>query len=129
MEKHPFTPAGVLALREWLYQLPATQFDVEILAMNNNFEAWSLAHLELTVNQLKFYNQLSGIAKNNLAYTITLGATFKKPISLVQLLLKESNDDPVDKLFKPKSTLAITSHSNGTQEVEGEVVIEVTYIS
>ncbi len=129
MEKQPFTPSGVLALKEWLYQLPTALFDAELLAMNNNFEAWSLAHLELTAKQLEFYNQLSGIAKNNLAYNVTLAATFKKPISLEQLLLKDSNDDPVDKLFKPGSTISITSHNDGTQNVDGEVVIEVTYIT
>jgi len=129
MEKQPFTPSGVLALKDWLYQLPTVQFDAELLAMNNNFEAWSLAHLELNTQQIEFYNQLSGIAKNNIAYNVTLAATFKKPISLVQSLLRDSGDDPVDKLFKINSSLAITSDNEGSEEVEGEAVIEVTYIN
>lgn len=129
MEKKPFTPSGVLALKEWLYQLPTPAFEAEVIAMHRDFEAWSLTHLELTAKQLEFYDQLSEIAKNNLAYGVTLAATFKKPISLVQLLANDSDDDPVDKLFKPSSSLAITSHSDGTEEVDGEMVIEVTYIS
>ncbi|MGF1924755.1 MAG: hypothetical protein ACQUHE_11295 [Bacteroidia bacterium] len=129
MDKQHFTPEGVLALQEWLYQLPNALFDEEILAMNDDFEAWSLAHLELTEKQLEFYDQLGSMAKNNLAYNVTLAATFKKPIKLEQLLLRDGNDDPVDKLFKPKSSLTITSQSNGNQEVDGEVIIEVTYLS
>ncbi len=133
MEKQPFTPAGVLALQQWLYQLPTPQFHMEINAMEADFEAWSLAYLELDANQLTFYNQLSSVAQNNLAHVIKLAARFKKPISLVQL---QSSGDPEpepepgeDKLFKPKSSLAITSDNHGNDVVEGEVEIEVTYIS
>nr|MBP8067592.1 hypothetical protein [Pedobacter sp.] len=103
MEREPFTPAGVLALQEWLYQLPQLEFDAQILAMESNFEAWSLVHLELDAQQLVFYNQLSTTAKNNLAYTVTLAAAYKKPISLIQLLQKSNDPEPEeDKLFKPK---------------------------
>ncbi len=130
MEREPFTPAGVLALQEWLYQLPQLEFDAQILAMESNFEAWSLVHLELDAQQLVFYNQLSTTAKNNLAYTVTLAAAYKKPISLIQLVQKSNDPEPEeDKLFKPKSTLSVTSDSNGNYEVEGELEIEVTYTS
>ena len=131
MEREPFTPDGVLALQEWLYQLPPLQFNAEILAMENDFEAWSLAHLELDPQQLIFYNQLSTVAKNNLAYNVTLAASYKKPVSLVQLLQKNNEPEPPedDKLFKPKSTLSVTSDSNGNHEVNGELEIEVVYIS
>ena len=131
MQKQPFTPAGVLALQQWLYELPPLEFDAEILAMETDFEAWSLAHLELDTNQITFYNQLSAIAQYNLAYTITLAAMFKKPVSLVQLVQKSNESEPPeeDKLFKPKSSLTITSDSEGNDVVEGDVEIEVTYIS
>ena len=130
MEKQPFTPSGVLALQQWLYQLPPLEFSEEVLAMENNFEAWSLAHLALDAQQLIFYNQLSRTAKNNLAYNVTLAAAYKKPIRLVQLLQKGDEPEPEeDKLFKPKSTLAVTSDSNGAYEVEGGLEIEVTYLS
>ena len=131
MEKQTFTPAGVLALQEWLYELPSVEFDVEILAMETDFEAWSLAHLELDSNQLTFYSQLSVVAKYNLAYTITLAAMFKKPISLVQIVQKSDDPEPTDegKLFKPKSSITITSDSEGKDVVEGDVEIEVTYVS
>ncbi len=130
MEKQPFTPSGVLALQEWLYQLPQTEFDAEILAMQTNFEAWSLAHLELDSQQLTFYKELNVTAKNNLAYNITLASAYKKPISLTQEVLRSSVPEPEsDKLFKPKSSLAITSDGEGNYEVDGEVVIEVNYIS
>lgn len=56
MEKQLFTPAEVLALQQWLYQLPTAAFNARILAMENNFEAWSLVHLELDANQYIFYN-------------------------------------------------------------------------
>ena len=82
MEKQPFTPSGVLALQQWLYQLPPLEFSEEIRAMENNFEAWSLAHLVLDAQQLIFYNQLSSTGKNNLAYNVTLAAAYKKPNSL-----------------------------------------------
>ena len=130
MEKQPFTPSGVLALQQWLYQLPQLEFDAEILAMETNFEIWSLAHLALDAQQLIFYNQLGSTAKNNLAYNVTLAAAYKKSIGLVQLLQKSDDaDSEEDKLFKPKSTLAVTSDSNGGYEVEGELEIEVTYLS
>ena len=130
MEKQPFTPSGVLALQQWLYQLPPLEFSEEILSMERNFEVWSLAHLALDEQQLIFYNQLSRTGKNNLAYNVTLAAAYKKPISLVQLLQKSDEPEPEeDKLFKPKSTLAVTSDGNGTYEVEGELEIEVTYLS
>lgn len=130
MEKQPFTPEGVLALNQWLYSLPPLEFNAQIKAMEINFEAWSLAHLELDEQQLAFYNRLSGTAKSNLAYNVTLGCSYKKPVSLVQLLQKI--DEPSvegDKLFEPKSTLTVTSHNDGSYDVDGEVVIEVTYIS
>ncbi|MEJ5994388.1 hypothetical protein WG904_08160 [Pedobacter sp. Du54] len=131
MEKQPFTPAGVLALQQWLYQLPPVEFDTEILAMETDFETWSLAHLALDNNQLTFYNQLSSVAQYNLAYTITLAAMFKKPVSLVQLVQNSNEPDSSesDKLFKPKSTITITSNSDGNDVVEGDVEIEVTYLS
>ena len=128
MEREPFTPAGVTALEQWLYQLPQLEFNAEIVAMETNFESWSLAHLELDTKQIAFYNQLSRTAKNNLAYTITLAATYKKPISLVQLLQgADESESEEDKLFKPTSSLVVTSHNDGTYEVDGEVEIEVTY--
>lgn len=130
METQPFTPAGVLALQEWLYELPQLEFDSEILAMQTDFEAWSLAHLELDTAQLAFYDQLSPTAKTNLAYTVTLAAAHKKAITLNQQVQKMVDPDPEsDKLFKPKSSLTVTSDGEGNYEVEGEVEIEVTYIS
>lgn len=130
MEKQLFTPSGVLALQQWLYQLPQLEFDAEILAMETNFEVWSLTHLTLDAQQIIFYNQLGGTAKNNLAYNVKLAAAYKKPIRLVQLLQKSDDaDSEEDKLFKPKSTLAVTSDSNGSYEVEGELEIEVTYLN
>ncbi len=130
MEKQPFTPSGVSALQQWLYQLPQLEFNAEIQAMETSFEAWSLAHLQLDAQQLAFYSQLSGTAKNNLAYNVTLAASYKKQISLVQLVQKSNEPEPEeDKLFKPKSTLAVTSHNDGTYEVDGEVEIEVIYTS
>lgn len=130
MEKQPFTPAGILALQEWLYQLPPLEFNAEILAMETNFEAWSLTHLELDAQQQLFYIKLSRTAKNNLAYNITLAAAYKKPISLIQQHQKSKDSGTEeDKLFKPKSTLDVTSDGDGTYEVDGEVIIEVTYLS
>ena len=76
------------------------------------------------------FRSLSRTAKNNLAYNVTLAAAYKKPISLVQLLQKSDEPEPEeDKLFKPKSTLAVTSDSNGMYGVEGELEIEVTYLN
>lgn len=127
MEKQPFTPEGVAALQAWLNQLPSLQFDAEIAAMHRNFELWALAHLELNPQQLQFYQQLSVVAKENLIYLVTLAAAYKQPISLTQ----EGGEEPPpeDKLFKPKSTLAITSHTGGDYDVDGELVIEVVYLS
>jgi len=130
MEKQPFTPAGVLALQQWLYQLPQLQFDEEILSMQTNFETWSLAHLELTVKQLAFFNKLSETAKNDLACKVQLGAAYKKSITLIQYQQKSSDPvPPDDKLFEPKSSITVTSHNDGTYNVNGEVEIEVTYIN
>ncbi|SFH19389.1 hypothetical protein [Pedobacter insulae] len=130
MEKQPFTPAGILALQQWLYKLPPLQFNEEILTMNTNFEAWSLAHLELTTAQLTFFNQLSETAKSDLACKIQLGAAYKKLITLIQHQQKSSAPIPEeDKLFEPKSSITVTSHSDGTYDVNGEVEIAVTYIS
>lgn len=129
MEKQPFTPEGVLALQTWLYQLPPLDFDAEIIAMTNDFEAWSLAHLELDEIQLDFYLQLSPTAKQNLAYLVTLAATYKNPVSLIQHQLKSGGEEPPeDKLFKPKSTLQVTSHIDGSYEVEGDLTIDVSYV-
>lgn len=130
MEKQPFTPAGILALQHWLYQLPPHQFSAEIAAMETDFEGWSLEHLELDAHQLIFYKQLSALARNNLAYVITLAAKFKKRISLVHVFQKNNDSEPVeDKLFKPKNTLAVTSDNQGNDVVEGEVEIEVSYLN
>lgn len=134
METQPFTPTGVLALQDWLYELPQLKFDEEILAMQTDFEAWSLAHLELETEQLAFYAQLSPTAKTNLAYNVTLAAAHKKVITLTQQVQKMDDPDPEpepesDKLFKPKSSLTVTSDGEGNYEVDGEVEIEVTYLS
>jgi len=131
MEKQSFTPAGVLALQQWLYELTPFEFDIEILAMESDFEAWALAHLDLDTNQISFYNQLSVVAQYHLAYTITLAARFKKAVSLVKIVQKSNETEPLqeDKLFKPKSSLTITSDSEGLDIVEGDVEIEVTYVS
>ncbi|RZK26468.1 MAG: hypothetical protein EOO43_02720 [Flavobacterium sp.] len=127
MPKQPFTPAGVTALKIWLYELPPLEFNNEITAMQTDFESWSLNHLDLTNEQLDFYSQLSSVAQTNLAYNVTLGAMFKRPISLVQLFDGKKDQKGEDKLFKPKSSLTITSDGNGDDLVEGEVVIEVEY--
>jgi|GEM_PF-1585245 len=127
MKKYPFTPEGITALQTWLNALPPAHFDAEIAAMQADFEQWSVNHLDLEPHQTQFYLSLSETAKKNLAYLVTLAASYKRTVSLVQE--GDTEEPPEDKLFKPKSTLAVTSHNGGDYEVDGELIIDVTYIS
>jgi len=126
MEKEPFTPEGLTALQSWLNGLASAQFDAEIAAMQQDFERWASRHLELSAEQSQFYEAMSATAKQNLAYLVTLAAAYKRNVSLVQ----EGPGEPSeDKLFRPKSSLSVTTHQGGGYDVDGELVIEVRYIA
>jgi hypothetical protein len=126
MERQPFTTAGILALQQWLYGLNDVELEAEALAIETNFNVWVLAHIELTQKQLASFNGMSKRVLNFLSSNSGLAVSNRLPINL----LKEGGEqEPIDdKLFKPKSSLMIIAHSNGTYEVSGSFDILVQYL-
>lgn len=132
MEKQPFTPAGVAAVQQWLSSLPDAELNAEVLKMETGFEQWVLAHFELNEAQHHFFDKMSHTAQKNLKYLVILAVQYRRSVTLTQQYVKsnvESDEPDADKLFKPKSSLAVTSNNDGDYEVGGSLEIEVTYLT
>ncbi|MES2418418.1 MAG: hypothetical protein V4541_09535 [Bacteroidota bacterium] len=129
MEKQPFTTEGVLALQNWLYNLSNAELEAEVLAMKANFTGWVLTYLLLDETQLAYFDNMSATPMEFLAFQTTFAVANRRPINLMKQAPKNNNALFDDKLFEPESKLAVTSHSNGSYEVSGELNIEVSYIN
>jgi len=126
MHKQPFTQAGFLALQAQLYQLNDTLLQLEADAIALNFEHWFFNHLDVSLNQLSFLNEISPKALSFIAKQTSFAVANRLPVSLLK---DEEEGDKTGKVIKPKSSFTVTAGSDGQMVVEGELLLQIYYVS
>ena len=126
MHKQPFTQAGFRALQAQLYQLNDTLLQLEADAIVLNFEHWFFNHLDVSLNQLSFLNEINPKALSFIAKQTSFAIANRLPVSLSK---DEEEDDKTGKVIKPKSSFTVTAGSDGQMVVEGELLLQIYYVS
>ena len=126
MHKQPFTQAGFLALQAQLYQLNDTLLQLEADAIALNFEHWFFNHLDVSLNQLSFLNEISPKALSFIAKQTSFAVANRLPVSLLK---DEEEGDKTGKVIKTKSSFTVTAGSDGQMVVEGELLLQIYYVS
>lgn len=126
MHKQPFTQAGFLALQAQLYQLNDTLLQLEADAIALNFEHWFFNHLDVSLNQLSFLNEISQKALSFIAKQTSFAVANRLPVSLLK---DEEEGDKTGKVIKTKSSFTVTAGSDGQMVVEGELLLQIYYLN
>lgn len=128
MQKQPFTQAGFLALQTELYLLNDTLLQLEADEIALNFKGWMNDHFELGASQTEFMNQLNPKAVSFLSSQTSFAVANRLPISLA----KEDegdDDDKSGKVIKPKSNFTVTAAASGNMVAEGDLLIQIYYLT
>lgn len=126
MQKKPFSQPGFELLQTELYALDDVLLQLEADAIAINFKAWMNQHFELSVKQLTFLNLIDQKAVYFLEMQTSFAVANRLPITLQKT---EDDDEKTGKVIKPKSKFTVTADSAGKLSVEGDLEIQIYYLS
>mgnify|MGYP006145825787 CR=1 FL=1 len=122
MEKFEFSPTGVAALCQQLYQLDDTALDVEASFIAVDFKAWAIAHVAFTESQIVYLDELPLATIQFLAFQTSFAVRHRLPITLIK---PEQAGARASKLFKPKAEMELTVLPDDSYTAEGELLLTV----
>lgn len=127
MQKQPFTQAGFVALQTELYLLNDTLLQLEADEIALNFKGWMNDHFELSSNQTEFMNQLNPKAVSFLSSQTSFAVANRLPITLAKE--EEEEEEKIGKVIKPKSNFTVTADASGNMVAEGDLLIQIYYLT
>lgn len=124
MEKFPFTPEGVEALCQQLYQLADTALALEAAALATDFNAWVKAHFLMTPEQVTYLESLHTEVNRFLAFQTSFAVGHRLPIVLNKPTLTGVR---ASKLFDPKASITLHILPDQSYTAVGQVTLDITY--
>jgi hypothetical protein len=126
MQKFPFTNEGFQELQNALYALPDAALEIEATAIQSDFNNWMNKHFELAPSQVNFLQHLDERAVSFLAFQTSFAVGNCLPIFLHKAD-PPADDDEIDKIVWPKSTLSAKAGTNFGFEASGVLEIHIDY--
>lgn len=126
MQKFPFTNEGFQQLQNALYALTDAALEIEATAIQSDFNNWMNHHFELASSQVDFLQHLDERAVSFIAFKTSFAVGNRLPISL-EKADPPADEEEVDKIVWPKSTLSAKAGTNSGFEASGVLTIHIDY--